>query len=136
MLMQEIKMRKVTEYELLRKAQHLAQHLKELCKECGSEDLAEQITAIASSMPAVLVGANNDTAAGYLTRIRRIIEDNENLSRLLLLARGKGLLSFDQWQRWSDELGLFGRMLTAMCKSTTCQPEPLSLTFTTELYLQ
>jgi four helix bundle protein len=131
-------MKKVTEYELLRKAQHLAQNLTELSSGFPQDDrigLGQQMTAISLSMPAILIAAGNDSNSGYLSRIQRVADDNEDLSHILLLAREKEFISFDQWQRWSDELRLFGRMLAAMIKSLSYQPDPLSLTFTTDLYL-
>ncbi len=132
-------MKKVTEYEILRKAQQLAQHLSELCIGFARDDqagLAGQITAISSSMPNRLIQASSDTTPGYLNSIRQVSKDNEALIRYLLIARDKGYLSFSQWQRWSDELDLFAAMLTVMVKSITYQPQPLSLTFSYDFNLQ
>lgn len=132
-------MRKVTEYELLRKGQYLCQHLIELSKELPHDDperLGNQIRFLSSSIPAILILAANNTDTEYSDSICQINSDIEDLKKLLMLARNRDFLTFYMWRKWTEELELFGRMLTVIGKSYSYQPGPLSLTFTTEFYLQ
>lgn len=136
--MKENRMRKVTEYELLRKAQYLAQHLHELSMEFpfdDEEELGQQISVLSASIPAALVQAENGIS-GCRYSVGQILKAIEYLAKLLLLARDREYLVFYQWNKWTEELNMFRQMLTAMEKSYSYRAEPFSLTFTTELYLR
>lgn len=136
--MKENMMRKVTEYELLRKAQYLAQHLHELSLEFPHDDpdeLGQQIGVLSASIPAALIQAENGTS-GFSYSIGQVSRAIEYLAKLLLLARERDYLVFYQWNKWTEELNLFERMLASVDKSLLYPAEPFSLTFTTELYLR
>ena len=84
-------MRKVTEYELLRKAQYLSQHLTELSNELPLDDperLDSQIKFLSKSIPAMLVFAANEIGNGYSELIQQVKTDIEGLAKLLLLTQG------------------------------------------------
>ena len=130
-------MRKVTAYDLSRKAQQFAQNFNELSirfLEPADTGLAAQIRKTSAKMAGLLLFSSNYTTDEYINTICRVVEYNENLVRYLILARDLGYISFYEWKRYTADMILFGQTLQQASKEKVFESNHTFPSFTQELY--